>query len=188
MFTNDIGQSYFNWLISKVSADIFQYSKLLTILFNVNFVPIVEGDKNRAADGTYLRILYAREINVDKSIIEQGLNTPECTVLEMMVALAIRMENDIMYDDRLNDRTYLWFNQMLISMDLVNQIDINFNENYVYQRLTDFINRNYDSNGYGSLFTIRNVNNQIDMRQYEIWQQMQIYVNQIDKDSEHINI
>jgi hypothetical protein len=55
--------------------------------------------------------------------------------------------------------------------------DGHYDEIYVTEVIDRFINRKYEPNGKGGLFTIRNVKE--DLRDVEIWYQMCWYLNSI---------
>ena len=55
--------------------------------------------------------------------------------------------------------------------------DYEYDEYYVTSSVTNFLNRNYLLNGKGGLFTIPNTN--IDLRDVEIWYQMNLYIDYI---------
>lgn len=184
---NEIKKTYFDWLISNISFDCFQYSKLLTILINVDFEPIVDDDNNRYEEGLYLRKRFAQDFNFNDTLCNALVNDSPCSILEMMIALVYRMEL-IMANDEYGDRTHLWFSQMLTSLNIKQQTNGVINEVFVHNILNKLNSRNYCKNGYGGLFTIRDVDDRYDMRKYGIWDQMNLYINQIDKDSEHINL
>lgn len=127
-------------------------------------------DGNRAEDGLSLRARYEDETGYSSMM----QNRP-CSVLEMMVALAVRCEEDIMTDDVYGDRTPYWFDSMIFSLGLSGMTDPHYDEEYVADILYKFLYRQYGSNGRGGLFTINNPN--IDVRSMEIWMQLNWYLN-----------
>ena len=98
----------------------------------------------------------------------------EPTVLEIMTSLAIRMEESIMSDDAYGDRTGQWFWNMIVSLGLGGLTDHFYDEVYVDKILSRWMNREYEPDGRGSLFTVFNSNN---MRDLTIWQEMCAYLN-----------
>ena len=94
----------------------------------------------------------------------------------MMIALSIRCEEHIMDDPDVGDRTGQWFWNMLVSLGLGSIDDRKFDRYLVDDVLERFLNREYKRNGEGGLFT---VNNGRDMRQTEIWYQMNYYLREI---------
>ena len=95
----------------------------------------------------------------------------------MMTALAIRCEENIMDDTRYGDRTTQWFWGMINNLGLGSMWGDNYDKVYVDQVLQTFLNRDYAPNGKGGLFTIRNCDR--DLRDVEIWYQLNWYLNSI---------
>ena len=174
---NNVKDQYFEWLCEKVNADDsnISYVKLMTHMHKFNFVALMKMDENREHDGIDLRYRFGIEEGVSENIIHDSLDDERCSsVLEMIVALAIRCEETIMTDDDYGDRTGMWFWNMIMSLGLGTMSDSRFDDNYVSIILEDFINRNYKRNGEGGLFTIDGIKK--DMRKVEIWYQMSWYI------------
>lgn len=163
---------YFNWLVSKVASNkqMQLYSQLLSSLFQTEFTWKMVLDENRAKDGKGLRNLFSKETN---SEIGLQFATAPANVLEVLVALAMRIETDITFDPQYGDRSTMWFWEMISSLDLIEMTDDNFNQDYVDWIISRFLNREYERNGEGSLFT---VSSPLDMRRTEIWYQMQYWL------------
>lgn len=164
---------YFNWLCDLVydRKSRTSYSRLLKYLHDRPFNWTIPMDENRALDGISLRNRF-----VDIYPYAELDDTP-CSILEMMVALAIRCEDTIMSDDRYGNRTGEWFWNMILSLGLTGMTDTNFNKGFVEEVLFIFETRTYDSDGKGGLFTITNPH--IDMRKIEIWYQMNWYLEEV---------
>lgn len=178
---NDIKNQYYNFLIELVLPNEIErcnYSELLKALYFYEYNPSIDRDENRRKDAYELRNVFANKYNFPISYIKYDLNEP-CTMLEMMVALANRIEDTIMYDPEYGNRIDIWFKEMLNSMLLLNQTNDSIDFDWIYYRIDSFNKRNYETNGQGSLFTINDPN--IDMRDLEIWYQMQLYVSEYDK-------
>ena len=97
-----------------------------------------------------------------------------CSVLEMMIAMAYRGEEQIMDDYNYGDRTGQWFWNMLSSLGLSKMSDLYFDEAYVSDIINRFLNREYEPNGKGGLFTIENT--EYDLREVDIWTQFMWYL------------
>lgn len=176
---NKLEKDYFEWLCSKIIDDEsnIKYSKLMSHLYDTAFAPVMNMDVNRADDGKNLRYRFAIEYcdgRPTNTILRELDYKPYCTMLEMMVALAIRCEETIMTDDEYGDRTGIWFWNMIVSLGLGTMNDSRFDEKYVNIVLDRFMNRQYNRNGEGGLFTIDGINK--DMRRVEIWYQMCWYI------------
>lgn len=110
------------------------------------------------------------------AMIASYLDDRPCSVLEMMIALSIRCEEHIMDDPDIGNRTGQWFWSMLVSLGIGAMDDRKFDRYFVDRTLERFLDREYERNGEGGLFT---VNNGRDMRRTEIWYQMQYHLGEI---------
>lgn len=174
-----IDKRYFKWMCQKIDGEYFHcssYKKLLSCLNNKGFTYSVSHDGNRYEDGIDLRYRFAYENEIPSSIITSELDLYSCSILEMMVALALRCEEQIMVDISIGDRTSLWFKEMVKSLGLFRMTDDSFDAEKVNDILDRFIERRYDKNGKGGLFTT--VDPYVDMRSMEIWYQMMKYLNE----------
>lgn len=179
--TDLLKRQYFEWMVSMLVPNFdkrVEYSKLLETLNIVEFTPSMDMDINRLKDGLGLRYRFGMEIAVDRMVVVNYLDVSPCSMLEMMCALSLRIEETIMSDPMVGDRTPFWFGEMINSLGFLDQNDYNFNYNWVMFKLNVFNQRQYDSNGRGGLFTINDVS--IDVRNLEIWYQMNLYINQVD--------
>lgn len=168
---------YFEYLCSFVCDDYQNkyYDKLLRTLFETDFYAINDMDNNRISDGFEMR---DRFVN-DGGIISDPQNFigANCSILELMVALAIRCEIDIMHSVREGDRTAVWFWKMVGSLGLNDMDDGRYDNLHVNYILEDFINHNYTRDGKGGLFYVQN--SWMDMRDLEIWSQMNLFLSTI---------
>lgn len=173
-----IKTDYFEWMYDLVCdgrfAKSITYRQLLTFLHDTEFIYFVPYDENRAAEGIALRYRFCLLHNCED--MEYYLTGP-CSVLEMMIALAIRCEENIMDDPDKGDRTGQWFWGMITNLGLGAMSDGNFNEWLVNDIITRFLERDYEPDGRGGLFTVKNWNR--DMRTAEIWHQLMAYINSI---------
>ena len=171
-------KEYYKWLCQMIldKEHTTQYGKLLDYLFSKVFRWVIANDDNRAKDGTSLRDRFAYEHGYSYQYAESQLQGP-CSVLEMMVALSVRCEEDIMYDPDLGSRKNVWFWGMIKNLGLEEMNNINFDISYVDGVTERFLNREYASNGKGGLFSL--VGNSVDLRKVEIWYQMCWYLDEI---------
>lgn len=145
------------------------YNNLFMDLYSRDFTwpRSVPGDANRADDGIQLR----RDLGFESD--------SKCSILEMLIALAMRMENDIMYNPEEGDRTAQWFWEMLVNMGLGAQSDRNYEPTYVNSCIERFIRREYDADGgNGGIFTVNNPRR--DLRTVELWYQAMWYLSEIN--------
>lgn len=167
----ELEKRYFDWLCSVIKhKNRHNYKKLLTYLFERSFNYILPMDGNRAEDGIDMRYSgFGYFSGTEQYEIARYLDRRDCSVLEMMVALAVRAEN-IVGDSELGDRKYLWFWSMIDSLGLTGMDDDHYDEAKVIFTIDCFINRDYKPNGKGGLFTVNDPPH--DMRGVEIWNQM----------------
>lgn len=186
MTNKEIANLYFDWMYDKVCGESYNksttYYKLFRTLNQRQFYYTIDMDANRESDGISLRYKFGRENGIDQIIISSALDSRPCSVLEMMVALAIRCEDNIMDDDDYGDRTGQWFWLMIINLGLSGEADDKFNSTRVNHVIDRFLDREYDRDGRGGLFYVENAPN--DMREIEIWYQMHLYLQAFSDDDE----
>ena len=175
----DIRNRYFEWLVNKVAGGLFRgpasFEQLLYRLHEIPFRYVLLRDENRAKDGAELRYRFVWENNYP-SYVEHELDGP-CSVLEMMVALAIRCEESIMDDPLIGDRTSQWFRNMIVNLGLGSMTDDRFDIAYVDMVIDRFLDRQYEPDGEGGLFTVRHCN--CDLREVEIAYQLYWYLDEL---------
>lgn len=180
MYSNEqISNDYFDWLydisFNNEYCKSISYRKLFTALHNKKFTYFIKRDKNRLLDGIDLRLQFAQECGYSNSDIEACFDSNSCSIFEMIVALAIKIENQ-MSDPDYGDRTNQWIWTMIISLDLGPMSDLHFDKEEVDYKLEKFIHREYRYDGKGGLFTINNADE--DVRDIEIWVQAMWYLNE----------
>ena len=170
---DEINNEYFEWMYDLVGgmrgSAYTSYRKLLMLLHNTEFVYSIPMDENRAEDGIDLRHRF--------SFTNSYLLDKPCSVLEMMVALSIRCEESIMDDTTMGDRTSQWFWGMIKNLGLNSMTDANFDKKYVENQVRAFLNRDYESDGRGGLFRVKDC--EVDLRDVEIWYQLCWYLDSI---------
>lgn len=171
----NINNEYFDWLCQIVDNRF--HGKLLKRLHEIDFEYIIPMDGNRAEDGIELRYRFGYEHSYDQPLIARYLDNRPCSVLEMMIALALRCEGDIMSNGEAGDQTYIWFWGMIRSLGLDEETDKCYDEIYIDDVIDRFLKRQYKRNGQGGLFTIEHCEH--DMRSVEIWYQMCWYMDTI---------
>lgn len=177
---NDIVNEYFEWMYHLVCGDLkynkLSYRKLLFFLHSVDFIPRLEMDDNRRVDGIDFRYRFGFESGYSDEYIKRYLDTRECSVLEMMTALAFRVEEQIMDNSLYGNRTSQWFWTMIVNLGLGGMDDLNYDEKYCLKIIDRFLSLRYDSDGNGGLFRL--VNPKRDMRTVDIWCQFMWYLNE----------
>ena len=177
----DLDQEYYEWLCSftktKVNRQvklIKTYEKLLEILHYHEFISLVPHDENRIEDGLSLRWRFSNEKGVKYN------PTDRCSILEMLVALSLRCEEQIMDDPEIGNRTSHWFWLMVRNMGLFKYSDDKFKSNttkIIEEKIDRFVNREYNQDGKGGLFIIDNC--KYALRKLEIWYQMCWYLDEL---------
>lgn len=162
---------YFDWLYFQVT-DKGGYRKLLSMLHNMTFRYSVDYDENRAADGVNLRWYYVDDGGNDEILRWKN----ECTVLEMLVAIAMQMEVT-MQDPDMDYSMRHWFWMFMENLDLIDMTDDKYDKTYIYGRISMFMDRTYDPDGDGNIIYIPNTID--DLREVEIWCQMCWYMDSI---------
>lgn len=182
MTRDELIDQYFDWMYQLVVDDRYSnksYRKLFARLYDTEFTYTIPMDGNRAEDGINLRYRFGREQLYSDVMVASCLDDRPCNILEMMIALSIRCEEHIMDDPDVGDRTGQWFWSMLVSLGLGGMEDRKFDRYLVDTTLERFLDRGYERNGEGGLFT---VNNGRDMRRTEIWYQMNYYLSEMMKE------
>ena len=179
-----ISKEYFNWMYNLVCDNRYfrrkregSFKLLFKHLYNTQFNYIIERDSNREADGIDLRYRFGHIAGYSQHEITSYLDIRPCSILEMMIALAIRCEDHIMDDPEYGNRTGQWFWNMIVSLGLGHMNDANYDRDYVDDCLNRFIFRKYKRNGEGGLFTVQHPKR--DMRNVEIWYQMCMYLEEL---------
>lgn len=180
MTLSEIRDSYYDWVCCLAFPDENErskYSKLLNYLYNRRFEYMIPLDENRYSDGIDLRYRYGYEASINYGYISMALDNRLCSMLEMMVALALRCEEHIMSNDKIGNRIGYWFSQMINNLKLSGFTDDNYDEELVEYRINCLLSHQYEPNGEGGLFTVNNPRK--DMRDTEIWYQMCWYLDSV---------
>lgn len=142
------------------------YYDVCWALHSMEFTYTVFLDKNRYADG----ISYRERLGFDD--VKSG-----CSVFEMMVALAVRIEEDIMDDPQYGCRIDQWFWHMFSNLGLNNYPDGEYDDDEVYSIVQSFLNRDYNRRK-GGMFRFRKPT-PTPIEDVELWCQMSWYLNTI---------
>lgn len=174
MVTGSAKMKYYYWLLGLIDeGNCRYYNDILNLLYDTEFYSICDNDSNREEDGLYLRYTFLNKMD-DELLYLDG----PCSVLEMMVALAVRIEDEIMYDPDIGDRTGKWFWIMMGNLGLTDFTDDDFDENSAGKIIKNFLDRKYCTDGKGGLFRVRKKN--INMRRTEIWYQMNYFMDEFE--------
>ncbi len=169
-------EHYLNYLIRRCRLTKYEeYRNVFRILHNIEFTYSIQRDDNREADGMGWR----RYHRIPKRYLkyEEEFQNHWCSVFEMLVGLAIRVEGEIIGDPRDEHPEYFLID-MIKNLDLQRFVN---KEPYLIEipirRIVDrWLRREFQEDGYGSPFPLRNPT--CDQRKREIWDQMNAYVSE----------
>lgn len=173
---------YFDVLYDIVAADRedltdLSYRMLLGVLDRVEFRDTRGIDGNRIHDAQEMRADLIAEMDLDHTAVRPF---PNVSMLEVMISIADRLGQITGDED-----TAFWFWEMVSNLALDGIDDTEFwsdPESYeaeIIDRADDVININYDRDGLGGLFLLREGVAPQDMRDTELWYQMQYYANEV---------
>ena len=170
---------YFDWLCEYAGLnDVngYSYRSLADLLYCKMFRSFVPHDENRIADGQALREEFITDNNLDfDDEASDLLNVDDCSVLEMIVALAKRMDFEVYDPDRPTDRVPEFVMVLLTNLGLdIYDDDSDTDYAAIDDILNILINRTYEPDGYGGLFPLDCPEE--DQTKVEIWQQMMLYL------------
>ena len=170
-----IRQTYLDWLYCKIEEKkSYNFKEFIFEIDAVEFHCLIPNDDNRAEDGLQLRNQFADEQDYD--LPDDALSGP-CTVLEMLIALATRMDF-ILFDPAKNRRIPMWFwlfiNNLKLQKYVNNEEDATRKKKFNWIVLNKFAKREYQADGRGGLFPLNSPDS--DQRNVEIWYQMMDYI------------
>lgn len=172
MNSEPLDELYFKWLYNQV-ADPEQdltFWNLLRVLFTTEFVWIVPNDENRIADGKALRESFIDTQGIRLRRSERNWIELGCSMLELMVGLADRLEFET---DK--GTTHYWFWELMENLGLGMYDDaVEVPEEHVREVLEMVIQRYYEPNGHGGFFPLEHPLG--DQREIELWYQLSAYV------------
>lgn len=168
---------YFEWLAAKVNCRRAEkYTHLLRDLYDIPFHIVLSRDNNRALDGLRLREAYYDDcpLIVDEAAPMIDLRDGECSVLEMMIAMAERFCLDVIGIGFKSTADWFWF--MIENMGLDAETDKNYDSDKVRSYIYNMMNRNYKANGEGGMFPLAHTSR--DQRKVELWYQFMEWYNE----------
>lgn len=181
MTRTELNNQYFNWMYDIVKDRRYtkgrQYGKIIRYLNDIDFVVLLPMDDNRSSDGINLRYRFGDDVGCDSRLVASLLDDHPCTVLEMMIALSFRCEDEIMYNPDIGYQIGKWFWEMIINLGLMKMDDDHFDLDYIHDAIYRMMYREYEPNGKGGLFIIRNATQ--DLRNIELWYQACWYLDEV---------
>lgn len=166
---------YFEFLSDMVGER--DHQLLLSKLHSINFYSIVANDDNRGEDGKRLRDIFLDEMEGRPNAASFSVPKGPCTVLELLIGIAIRMENELMGNPRATTMPdYFWM--LIKNLDLYRCNDSDyfrrFDGEVIDEVIEIFLSRRYERDGTGGLFPLRS--RRQDQRAIEIWYQMMVWL------------
>ena len=169
---------YLQWLIESIDprhtvGDYYRpvYDELYFIDFR--WTKKFPDDENRAADGVWLRRVFAEENGIEVS--DLGIDWKPCSVLEMLVAIARRIEYEILAWPG-QENVPKWFWMFMENLSIAPDSNRISDLNYVDSQVENWLDRHINRDGSGGIFVthIR----EIDMRKLSMWSQMNAVLNE----------
>lgn len=166
---------YLEWLYENFIGSITNknpnstYWKLAHQLYTMPFTHHIRDDKNRAEDGKSLQDSFFEARNIQD--VEINWQWREASVLEVLIGLAVRAAFET------GEEPGNWFWKFLRHLDLHSYND------RVYSRIVEeevdaivrrWLDREYDKNGVGGIFPLKNARQ--DQTQINLWYQLQAYL------------
>lgn len=173
MTDGTVDDAYLEWLYSEIGVirnrnPARSYWSLAKQLLSTPYIWFVPNDDNRALDGLELRNEFVKETDLD---VDDAWVSLECSVLEMLIALARRASFNSYGTP--GD----WFWKLLENLELKSYSDKAYNDavqEWVSEVLERMMMRTYGEDGVGGIFPLRNA--QQDQRTVELWYQMSAYL------------
>lgn len=163
---------YAIWLTKLVGGSKCRSMTIQTMLDIEFYSDIHEMDKNRMSDAIALRRSYIAE----KNISDSSFYYAPPSVLEVLVGLINRIENDILTEEN-NITAEEIFEMFLENLSIEFVYDWDWDctqETYVRQQIFKFLDRNYNPDGSdGNIFVVHDLPCNVDLRKKDIWSQAQ---------------
>ena len=180
----DVSNDYFIFLFNVTGLE-DKYMKLCEILHGINFTydeDDVPMDENRIWDGKAMRSIFSEAMYPAAAIKRRNLlkelnecfDRDYCSVLEVFIGLAWRIERDIIGDPDEGDRTDLWIRCILHNLGLLEYTNkalrTSDDKKEAMNIVLKCIDRDYDRFGNGSAFPVKYP--RMNMKYMEMWSQM----------------
>ena len=170
--------SYQIWLMNYIHFRYEGYQKLVHLLWNTPFEGKLIGfDENWIANGLFLRGYFERQTGKNLGIFKDH----SCTVMEVLIAISMRIEEYIGYESASETLWELLENLGLDKFrdkksehpDTPDTFLTLFDSKNVRKILDIWMQRKYDKNGKGGIFPLKNTKR--DQKQVEMWSQLNEY-------------
>lgn len=167
-------EDYFQWLYGQVGSTASRsprrsFWSLARKLYSAKFHWTIRNDDNREMDGIQLRFEYIEARGTEDYDLRWA--TRECSILEMLIALARRASFET---SKTPDE---WFWLMLDNLGIGGISDAHYenrSEDHIHEAIGRLVTRTYERDGRGGLFPLRSPYG--DQRKTELWYQMSYYI------------
>lgn len=171
----ELWDDYFQYLIWRCGLQrMTKLTNVFAILHNIPFTYVLERDDNREEDGIDLREDYTPPNGYDMKII-MDFYAKRCSVFEMLIGLAIRVDDEFIGDPA-EEHPEDFFIEMLENLGLTKFVGKRYREKDVINIVQRWLDRRFDKDGRGSPFPVHHDHR--DQRKIEIWDQMNAYISE----------
>lgn len=173
----EVAKRYFRWIMnSALSPELIKECErnggdiraILTEMHSVTFDGLTEMDLDRIDDGIELRYRFGRCLGYSDAEIAATIDIPQCSMLEMTAALALKAGEQIFGNPYEKEGARWIFREMLTSAGML------YPDADVFDICDGIMDRTYAPDGRGGLFYIRKCPQ--DLRRVELWHQMMLYL------------
>lgn len=170
---NKAWEDYGYWLMERVGFKRKRYENLLLELHYITFHYSIGLDGNRVSDGLELREEYALE----NDMLDVKFKDAKCSVLEVLTALAIRIEYEYIGDPREEHPEKIFWEMIENLFNIERNWRLcgpEIDRQFVHYTVEKWLNRGFEPDGRGSIFPLKNPD--CDQTEIEIWSQMNRYL------------
>lgn len=167
---------YVKYLVSKLGDANGRYFTIMTLL-GIEFYSEIPSDSSRIVDGLELResfLDYMRNTS-DKDVtdISKALSIYPCSVLEVLMTLAMKVHEDLMYTEG-DSNWSRWFWMYLDNLGIDDVTDTSWNpksEFYIRTQVEKFLDKNYNADGSGGNIYVIYENPYFNIYKASLWNQ-----------------
>ena len=177
-----IDEQYFDWMVNKIfnKGEEHTYLAIAREMNTVLFEYSIAMDENRQKDAQDLRYKFGNECGYSEAEICRTLDIQAPTLFEVIVALLVRVQENVLCDLDSNTTNQEIFSDILKSLkidDITGPYNLSGDEvSRFYDAIWLLYSRKYSYYGEGGLFTV--VHPKQDMRDTEIWYQFMWYLDE----------
>lgn len=166
---------YFEWLLDEFKG--LYYRNLFWKLFTLGFTNVENGpdDSSRIVEGLELRKIF---VEGHRGVVNSCGRGDSVSFLEVLMALALKIDDKVMWEERYGDRHLDWFWMFIDNMGLSRATDGVWNhdwELFCEKKVEQIVFREYDMDGEGGIFQVDKRPDGTDMRFVDLWRQAMWY-------------